>query len=242
MEAFVISLASSSERRNNVKQVLGDVQIPFSFIDAVDGRIEGSHPLLDSYNESQFIYYYGRKAAPGEIGCYASHILAWQKCVELNKPIIVFEDDMTVEAGVHDAFNACEQLIEKYGFIRLEKTRKKPQYKVASVGEQTLYNFLKVPQCATCYAISPAVAQTFLKHSQEIRMPVDVFIRNVWLHKQAIYGLQPYYVSAGRLGSIIGKRQKYKDKPLITKIICLGYKARNMLMNAYQQAIFFLTR
>lgn len=30
---------------------------------------------------------------PGLIGCFDSHYRLWQKCVELNEPIIIFEDD-----------------------------------------------------------------------------------------------------------------------------------------------------
>ncbi|MGF1758120.1 glycosyltransferase family 25 protein [Photobacterium sagamiensis] len=241
MEAFVISLADSLDRRKKVKDILDKHHIHFNFIDGVDGR-KGNHPLLERYNKKKFIFNYGRKAAAGEIGCYASHILAWQKCVDLNQSIIVFEDDLSVEDGVLEALNACEKVIDKYGFIRMEKTKKKPKYKVAQVDGMTLSNFLKVPQCTTCYAISPATAKAFLDNSQEICLPVDVFIRNVWMHKQAIYGLEPFFISAGGDESIIGKRDKIKNKSMSTRIMCLAYKLRNMTGNFISQVSFFLSR
>ncbi|MDX1302646.1 glycosyltransferase family 25 protein [Photobacterium sp.] len=241
MEAFVISLADNLRRRKKVTDTLDKHHINFNFIDGVDGR-KGNHPYLERYNEKEFLFNYGRKAAPGEIGCYASHMLAWQKCVDLNQSILVFEDDLSIKDGVLEAFSACEKLIDKYGFIRMETTNKKPQYKVATVDGMTLSNFLKVPQCATCYAISPATAKAFLDNSQELCLPVDVFIRNVWMHKQAIYGLEPYFVSASGEDSIIGKRNRSQKKSISTRVICLAYKLRNMAGNFISQISFYLSR
>jgi GR25 family glycosyltransferase involved in LPS biosynthesis len=34
---------------------------------------------------------------PGLIGCFDSHYRLWQKCVELNEPIIIFEDDIIIQ-------------------------------------------------------------------------------------------------------------------------------------------------
>lgn len=31
---------------------------------------------------------------PGEMGCFDSHYRLWQKCIELNEPILIFEDDV----------------------------------------------------------------------------------------------------------------------------------------------------
>lgn len=33
-------------------------------------------------------------SSPGVMGCFYSHFKLWQKCVELNEPIMVFEDDV----------------------------------------------------------------------------------------------------------------------------------------------------
>jgi GR25 family glycosyltransferase involved in LPS biosynthesis len=36
----------------------------------------------------------GKMSMPGVIGCFYSHLLLWLKCVELNEPIMIFEDDV----------------------------------------------------------------------------------------------------------------------------------------------------
>jgi GR25 family glycosyltransferase involved in LPS biosynthesis len=36
----------------------------------------------------------GKMSTPGVIGCFMSHYALWQKCVDLNEPIMIFEDDV----------------------------------------------------------------------------------------------------------------------------------------------------
>lgn len=36
---------------------------------------------------------------PGVLGCFYSHYRLWQKCVELNEPVFIFEDDVIFERG-----------------------------------------------------------------------------------------------------------------------------------------------
>lgn len=37
---------------------------------------------------------YGKLSRPGVVGCFYSHYALWNKCVELNEPIMIFEDDV----------------------------------------------------------------------------------------------------------------------------------------------------
>jgi GR25 family glycosyltransferase involved in LPS biosynthesis len=41
----------------------------------------------------------GNHLNPGEQGCFYSHYRLWQKCVELNESIIIFEDDIILSRG-----------------------------------------------------------------------------------------------------------------------------------------------
>lgn len=36
---------------------------------------------------------------PGVLGCFYSHYRLWKKCIELNEPIFIFEDDVIFERG-----------------------------------------------------------------------------------------------------------------------------------------------
>jgi len=39
----------------------------------------------------------GKSLRPGVIGCFYSHYRLWQKCIDLDEPILVFEDDVLFE-------------------------------------------------------------------------------------------------------------------------------------------------
>jgi glycosyl transferase family 25 len=240
MKTVVISLKKSVERRTASQQYLNQYDIKFEFLDAVDGRV-GKHSLLERYNEKEFLLNYGRKAVPGEVGCYSSHLLAWQYCVNVNEPIIIFEDDFILSENFLSAIATTEKLIDRYGFIRLEPTKKKPQVLIKKEGDFSLIKFLKVPQCLTCYAISPDVAKALLLKSEEITCPVDVFVRNVAMHKQSIYGLEPYFCYPGGVFcSEIGKRKREQSKTIQQRACILLRKIKNMTRNFIEHVRQFI--
>lgn len=216
MKIIVISLVSSLERRASAKRQLDALGLAFEFLDGVDGRIS-DHPLLDRYDEKKFLIHYGRPANRGELGCYASHYLAWQRCVESKQPVLVLEDDFTLTDRFTAALQTCRQLIEQQGYIRLQETRKSKARFERRVGEFTLVKYTKAPQGGLCYAVTPEVARRFINHSREFSYPLDVFVRHFWIHGAPLYGLTPYVADGGELStdSIIGQRSKVKKRPLI---------------------------
>ena len=52
----------------------------------------------------------------GEVGCFLSHYNLWKKCIELNVPLCILEDDAVVPDNLHDDLN---ELLETYNFIYL---------------------------------------------------------------------------------------------------------------------------
>jgi GR25 family glycosyltransferase involved in LPS biosynthesis len=53
------------------------------------------HP--HSFKGPMFLYSEDEKqslSTPGVMGCFFSHFRLWEKCVELNEPIMIFEDDV----------------------------------------------------------------------------------------------------------------------------------------------------
>lgn len=233
MKIFVISLKKSQHRRAAVELEFKSQAIDFEFIDAVDGRA-GLHPLLSRFNEEKFIAHRGRTAEPGELGCYASHMLAWEKVLELNEPCVILEDDFILSKEFMSGIAVCEHWTENRTFIRLESWGTKRFYNVESKDGFSLKRFLKVPQCLTGYIISPDCANVFLKASADIFLPVDVFIRNTYLHKQAIYGLTPSIVNHGKdaKNSTIGGR-KNKIKTLDVRIRKMANRIQSACYTAF---------
>ncbi len=111
--------------------------------------------MLQSYDENGFIRHRGRKALAGELGRYASHILAWQQVIKLDQPVVVLEDDFILRYDFCALIEAAELWKNKHHSIRLEPWKTKLFYSVVQQNEVKLVKFLKVPQCITCYFIMP---------------------------------------------------------------------------------------
>lgn len=99
MNIFVISLERSTERRdkfdsNNSKY------IKYTYHNAVDGK------LLNINDLNKEIFTKGsRNYSNGAVGCALSHLQLWDKCIELNLPIIIMEDDAIVSHNFNSHIN-----------------------------------------------------------------------------------------------------------------------------------------
>ncbi|MGL2344358.1 glycosyltransferase family 25 protein [Helicobacter pylori] len=54
---------------------------------------------------------------PQEFGCYLSHYLLWKECVKLNQPVVILEDDVTLESNFMQALEDC--LKSPFDFVKL---------------------------------------------------------------------------------------------------------------------------
>ncbi|MEZ9417976.1 glycosyltransferase family 25 protein, partial [Vibrio sp. 10N.286.49.E1] len=99
MKSYCITLNGNVSRQESTAGALKDVDVDFEFFIGVDARID-NHPLLKRIEKRAFLHNMGRPHAVGEVGCYASHYLIWQKCIELNEPVLVFEDHTDIDTDI----------------------------------------------------------------------------------------------------------------------------------------------
>jgi GR25 family glycosyltransferase involved in LPS biosynthesis len=91
MDIYVISLKRSEDRRKTFNFYNSKHLNNYKFIDAVDGK------TLDiDHLDERIIVKVSKNYTNGAIGCALSHLNLWEKCIELNKPIIIMEDDAIV--------------------------------------------------------------------------------------------------------------------------------------------------
>ena len=90
MKHFVISLDRRIDRRKifmNQKP-----KFEYEFFRAFDGK--DFEYLLNRTLKGWKDPSRGTPTTIGEIGCLLSHYSLWEKCVKLNEPIVIFEDDV----------------------------------------------------------------------------------------------------------------------------------------------------
>ena len=189
MKIFVINLADRADRRRDVEKQLD--QLEYSFFPAISVR-DNPEQHFNSIERFRFLLETGRLLTRSEIACYASHLLLWKKCVELDEPIVILKDDFYKTDCFEDAIDRAQELIDECGFIRLEASDTRTIQSEALVqGPFTVHRLRRAPYRTTAYAIAPATARSFLKFSEQFAAPVDHVIRKTWLHNKPLFLLSP---------------------------------------------------
>ena len=212
MKIFVISLPDAVERRERVARQLGELGLAFEFFDAMRGEQVIAARYFEHCDEEEWLLNTGHPMSLGEVGCFASHRSMWQKCIELDEPLMIMEDDFQLLPGFAGAVEQVAGNISECGFIRLQSETRARKQRIAARGDYTLWRYTKVPHSCMCNSMTPEVAQKLIEQTRAIYEPVDVFIKKFWEHGQPIYGLTPYTVTESRLSrkTFIPNREKVR--------------------------------
>jgi len=171
MRTFVISL----EGRGDRKRLFADTnRIEYEIFNAINGHQITHEGLLrrgfdtyrnwkDPINKTHITH--------GEVGCFLSHFELWKKCIQLNEPIIILEDD----AIVTDRFSVkdIEENFEKgCNFIYLG-------YKEMNQAQVLSSKFVvpSYPYWTVGYALTPEAAKKLVTvQAKQNIIPVDEYL------------------------------------------------------------------
>ncbi|USE00349.1 glycosyltransferase family 25 protein [Vibrio sp. SCSIO 43133] len=195
MRIFVISLPHAAERRERVKSIFEATDYEFSFFDAVDGKEGLPERLENRINDRYRMIFRSRPLSRGERGCFASHFLLWEKCVELDQPIIILEDDFVPTKHFVHALNHLSELIDGLDYLKLERRRAKWLMldKVAGFERRFVYD----NSCgATGYILTPNGAKKLLSHCEQWLCAVDNYISECFRHSMPSYNINPGAIQA----------------------------------------------
>jgi len=108
---------------------------------------------------------------PGEMGCFDSHYRLWEKCIELNEPIMILEDDVIFTRPYEDV-EFEEVLITVFG--NQTKAAKYWHYLDNPTGEPRAEEYWQGSMPGTPgYAITPAAAKKLVDMYKETWLPSD---------------------------------------------------------------------
>ena len=194
MKIFVINLPSSSDRRPFISKKMEDIGIDFEFFSAIDGRKGLPQDLANCPDDKHRIYFRSRPLSSGEKGCYASHYRLWQKCIELQQPIVILEDDCIPTSFFKQIHTKLPELHSKgYEYLRLQGQQ--GQFKVIEQLSDLQIVLWKENLIGTVgYSISPAGAKKLIAKSKKWRCPVDNFIGESYRTNLLCTGIQPYAI------------------------------------------------
>lgn len=112
-----------------------------------------------------------KQSTPGVIGCFDSHYRLWQKCAELDKPIMIFEDDANViRSYIPVEFKDVLSLV----FSHKKKMSKYIEYLESPCGVPAAcpYRPASMPGNAG-YAIKPHAAKILIEVYKNTFLPAD---------------------------------------------------------------------
>lgn len=190
---YIISLQSAHDRRANIEKQFMGQNLSFNFFNAVNGR--DGHKLFEKYNEKKTYLCKGYKMNAGQLGCYASHYLLWEKCIQDNTPMIVIEDDVVIDFDILKKFIKKSITIpERYECIRLFRNMSNRYAETTDLdfGDFVINKYNRGHLRATGYYITPSGAKKFLGASSEWFLPVDLYMDRFWVNKVECFGIKPF--------------------------------------------------
>ncbi|WP_120803869.1 glycosyltransferase family 25 protein [Helicobacter pylori] len=173
------------------------------------------HPPRALKNFFYALKHCGKRMGFGELGCYASHYLLWQKCIELNKAICILEDDIIIKERFKESLEFCDKHINELGYIRLMHLEENvAKQKTLIKGVSQILNF-KDGIGTQGYVLAPKAAQKLLKYSaKEWVMPIDCVMDRHYWHGVKNYVLEEFAITCDGMNSQNSNTEKQRPKKL----------------------------
>jgi len=115
---------------------------------------------------------HGKMSRPGVVGCFYSHYALWGKCIELNEPIMIFEDDVKLYRG-YMPVDFEDVLILSLGKSSFMRDPQKTYLENPQGSPQALpWKNFSMPG-ASGYAIKPHAARSLVKFWKPYWYPAD---------------------------------------------------------------------
>ena len=223
IQILVISLQRSPDRREKARQELSKINLPWEFLDAVDGSLMSQPP--SEYKPSKVKRLQGYSLTANEIGCYLSHKKAWQRCVDQNLPTLILEDDFTLAADFENDLKTLLENSDRWDLLRLQGLYEVPYTKVGQVGNMIIAKNQGDAVGATGYLVKPVIAQRLIDASHEIYEPVDHFLEHHQKHHLDFLAIRPYLIDITRVKSTIDDRSEREPIKGLAKRIRSVYRA-----------------
>ena len=227
LKIFVISLQECGDRRAFMIQQLNKLEIEFEFFDAITPTTIPER-IANKINDKFRKIFRSRPLSPGQKGCYVSHYCLWEKCIEIDRPIIILEDDCFVLNSFKDFVARYQESTKELNYLSLEKHQE-----INGIINSEKFVYADVASGTRGYYLTPFAAQAFLKKSHRIDRAVDNFIADGYLHQIPSFRLKNFVIKDqdGEFITTIGTGQKSRKVPFIFKITRELYRCYRFIRN-----------
>lgn len=206
--AYVINLAANTPRLAAVSQILGRQGIDFTRIEAVNGWALTPPDIARVYDAARNARDGRQPLVPAEIGCYLSHIAAWDRIATGSATGgFVFEDDFDATpdlARVMAALSADPSA--DWDMVKLfTLDPAAPLGMARDLAPQVRIGIpYRVPTCLIGYGLTKAAAAGLVARSRPFFRPVDEDQKFVWDTGLRVALVQPAPVVLGDQQTVTG--------------------------------------
>ncbi|MGL2422090.1 glycosyltransferase family 25 protein [Helicobacter pylori] len=130
ISVYIISL-KESQRRLDTEKLISESnekfkgRCVFQIFDAISPKHQDFEKFVQELYDAQSMlksdWFHSDwccgELLPQEFGCYLSHYLLWKECVKLNQPVVILEDDVTLESNFMQALEDCMK--SPFDFVKL---------------------------------------------------------------------------------------------------------------------------
>ena len=216
--SYVINLADNTERMARSAAQLEAQGIPFERIEAVNGWAMSDAEIAAVYDPVENRRRAKYPLVRPEIGCYLSHIKAWERIAGgAAEGGFIFEDDFRATPDLAAALGA---LSDDSGWDMVKLFTLAPEVKMyheRPLGEGFTIGFpARVPTCLLGYGLTRAGAARLLETAPPIVRPVDEDQKFFWETGLRVALIRPQPLSVGEQDATTGTigQARRKDAPL----------------------------
>ena len=171
MKVVVINLKDKESRLNAFASHHPELQ--YEVFNAVDGR-KINYTKLQSLgfdvNHDWIDPILNTPLTKGEVGCFLSHWEVWKKCIQMNEPVLILEDD----ARINDkfSFDQIEKDLKTYNFLYLGWKEMETSTPIDDLLSKPTY-----PYWLLAYVITPESAKILVNDTiAKSIIPVDEYL------------------------------------------------------------------
>lgn len=193
---YLINLDRSKERLKYVLPKVEKLPFPFQRVAAIDGQTLSDQEVREKVDFPTYLNLLGHLPKRGTIGCYLSHIKAWQTFINSNSEFaLILEDDIDFDPD--SLSHAVNQLIlnkEYWDINNFETRHRGTPLVIKKIGNSDLVLYLTEVTHAGAYLISRKAAYKLLEKSLPIKTALDCYYIRAWEFDLKFTGIEPRLV------------------------------------------------
>jgi len=181
MHIYVINLARSPERREDMSKKLEGSRFTVEFVNAVEGSTvnRSMYPMADGLSH-------------GEVGCYLSHVEVWKRLSESgHASALVLEDDVLFKGDVAALCNAFAALPFEADLIRMSSLKQAKGEEACALGAHRLLIADMHPSGSQGYWLSRTGARKLLLRMSKPSREFDKALDRCWQLGMQAFLLDP---------------------------------------------------